>query len=74
MGWSKVVWHKKTDGSLAVEAQKIGIPAYGEKRERKIRLFTSVPKMTWRHESVIVMGKSQDRYRDLKTGRFIKKP
>jgi hypothetical protein len=59
--------------ALAVEAQKIGIPVYGEKRER-IRHFTSVLRMTWRYESVIVRGKSQGRYRDLKTGRFIKKP
>ena len=31
-------------------------------------------KRTWRHETVTVKGKSQVRYRDLKTGRFIKKP
>jgi hypothetical protein len=30
--------------------------------------------VTWRHEVVTVRGYSQDRYRDLKTGRFIKKP
>ena len=29
---------------------------------------------TWRHETVTVRGKSQYRYRDLSTGRFIKKP
>jgi len=29
---------------------------------------------SWRHETVKVRGKIQDRYRDLKTGRFIKKP
>jgi hypothetical protein len=29
---------------------------------------------SWRHENVTVKGKSQDRYRDLSTGRFIKKP
>jgi hypothetical protein len=31
-------------------------------------------KVTWKHESVNIRGKSQGRYRDLKTGRFIKKP
>lgn len=30
--------------------------------------------VTFRHEVVNVKGKSQNRYRDLKTGRFIKKP
>jgi len=29
---------------------------------------------SYRHEVVVVRGTSQDRYRDLKTGRFIKKP
>ena len=29
---------------------------------------------TWRRETVIVRGRSQVRYRDLETGRFIKKP
>ncbi len=29
---------------------------------------------TWRREVVTVKGNSQNRYRDLKTGRFIKKP
>jgi len=31
-------------------------------------------KRTYRHETVIVRGKPQVRYRDVKTGRFIKKP
>jgi len=30
--------------------------------------------LTWRYEVVTVRGGSQDRYRDLKTGRFIRKP
>jgi hypothetical protein len=28
----------------------------------------------WRHEIIKVKGKLQNRYRDLRTGRFIKKP
>jgi len=60
--------------ALGVEAQRIGIPIYGERGDRKISYVPSVPKITWRHESVTVKGKSQERYRDLKTGRFIKKP
>jgi hypothetical protein len=31
-------------------------------------------RVSWRHEVVNVRGASQERYRDLKTGRFIKKP
>jgi len=31
-------------------------------------------RQTWRYETVTVRGKSQVRYRDLQTGRFIKKP
>jgi hypothetical protein len=30
--------------------------------------------VSYRHEVVVVRGNSQDRYRDRKTGRFIKKP
>ena len=33
-----------------------------------------VPKFTWKYERITVRGKLQDRYRDLKTGRFIRKP
>lgn len=74
--WAGQKWYgtRSQIEALAVEAQRIGIPVYDEKREERIRHFASVPKMAWRHELVIVMGKSQSRYRDLKTGRFIKKP
>ena len=34
----------------------------------------SYSRQTWKHETVKVRGKPQVRYRDLKTGRFIKKP
>ena len=34
----------------------------------------SYARKKWRHETVTVRGKNQVRYRDLKTGRFIKKP
>lgn len=59
--------------ALAIEAMKRGfydamLPKYFEKPSaRQIR-------QTWRHETVTVRGKPQVRYRDLKTGRFIKKP
>lgn len=38
---------------------------------RQPRVFA---RKTWRRETVTVRGKSQVRYRDLKTGRFITKP
>ena len=67
--------------ALKDEARRRG---YYERWE-KIRLVKELlwgtrkqPQVTaersWRYESVTVRGKSQDRYRDLKTGRFIKKP
>ena len=36
--------------------------------------FQFVPKQTWRYETVTVRGKPQVRYRDIKTGRFLKNP
>jgi hypothetical protein len=59
--------------ALKREAQRIGIigeiPAY-HKRQFQYHF----PEITWRHETIKVKGKSQERYRDIKTGRFIKKP
>jgi hypothetical protein len=54
--------------ALAEEARKIGISVAGERRV--IRL----PSVWWRPETVMVRGKAQARYRDLKSGRFIRKP
>jgi len=53
---------------LKREAKKIGIPVVGE------RMVVRVPSVWWRHETVMVRGTGQARYRDLKSGRFIKKP
>ena len=58
--------------ALAVEAQKIGIPVFVERRP--VAWSHGRTTVTWRHEVVTVKGNSQVRYRDLKTGRFIKKP
>ena len=53
-------------------AEKIGIkgeiPAY---HKRQIQYYSTV---TWKYETVTAKSKSQDRYRDPKTGRLIKKP
>ena len=58
--------------ALTIEAKKRGfedtkLPRYS----RRSRISV---KQTWRHETVTVRGKPQGRYRDIKTGRFIKKP
>ena len=57
--------------ALAVEARKRGIPVT---LEQEIQVAPSRMAKSWRHEVITVKGHSQDRYRDLKTGRFIKKP
>jgi hypothetical protein len=49
-----------------------------KEKEKKLpwyaRTQPEVSTQTYRHETVTVRGKSQVRYRYLKTGRFIKKP
>ena len=48
--------------------ERVGAPRYAQ---RQLHVYA---RRTWRHETVTVRGKSQVRYRDLATGRFIKKP
>lgn len=73
--WSGKRWVDSYKQNLALkrEAYKIGIegeiPAY---HKRQVQAYFQ--QTTWRHETVTVKGKSQTRYRDLETGRFIKKP
>ena len=62
--------------ALEIEAEKRGIiprrlPRYFPRYFERSHVST---KRTWRHETVTVRGKPQPRYRDLRTGRFIKKP
>ena len=57
--------------ALANEAHRLGIPVFIERRH--VARFYGRTAVTWRKEAVTVKGKSQVRYRDLKTGRFIKK-
>jgi hypothetical protein len=58
--------------ALAVEARKLGIPVFVQRQ--RVSRFYGRTAVTRRHEVVTVKGKSQARYRDLETGRFIKKP
>jgi len=60
--------------ALAREARRIGIPTEIDLARRK-----SIPTgigltPTWRHEFVTIRSRSFGRYRDLRTGRFIRKP
>ena len=58
--------------ALQIEAEKRGFT------ETKLPRYTKRPHFivgqTWKRETVTVRGKPQVRYRDIKTGRFIKKP
>lgn len=58
--------------ALKREARKRGF------RDTRIPTYFRRPQVfaerTWRRETVTVRGKPQVRHRDLKTGRFIKKP
>jgi len=50
------------------ERKKDAIPWYARRQPQV------TAKQIWRHETVTVRGKPQVRHRDLRTGRFIKKP
>ena len=72
--WANRRWIDSYKQNLALrrEVEKRGfidrrLPRYFAKPQVSTR-------QTWRHETVTVRGKPQVRYRDLKTGRFIKKP
>jgi len=64
------------------EAERLGfeVPSFVREEIRESRrsdYYVSEGRqkaVTWRHEVVKVRGASQSRYRDLKTGRFIRKP
>jgi hypothetical protein len=59
------------------ECKRLGIPVRfeGKPRAPDERGFVHVPQArSWRHETVTVKGKSQERYRDLQSGRFIQNP
>jgi len=72
--WAGLKWRSTymQNRALAVEARKRGIPVFLERRP------TAIVKrgiaLAWRRETIKVRGKPQVRHRDLKTGRFIKKP
>jgi hypothetical protein len=59
--------------ALEREARRIGLPREGFRKTRSY-YFPSLPRTSWKYEKVKVKGKIQHRYRDTKTGRFVKKP
>ena len=72
--WANRRWVDSYRQNVALkrEAERRGyrvtkIPAYSK---RKPEVST---KRTWRRETVTVRGRTQNRYRDLRTGRFIKR-
>jgi hypothetical protein len=77
--WTGEKWKGSTKQWRALnrEAERLGfeVPVFirREIREAREPLITRKP-AKWRREVVRVRGKPQNRYRDLKTGRFIKKP
>jgi hypothetical protein len=73
--WAGEKWMftRRQMDALTVEALRLGIPVQSE-RERRVPYSHWTSQPTWKYETINVRGKSQKRYRDIKTGRFIKKP
>jgi len=69
----KLVYSKRQMDALAVQARRLDIPVQGE-RERRVQYSHWTSQLTWKYETINVRGKSQQGYRDIKTGCFIKKP
>jgi hypothetical protein len=61
---------KPQEEALKVEALRIGIKNIPQTRRPR----PTYNLRTWRPETITIRGKIRRIYRDLKTGRFIKKP
>jgi hypothetical protein len=74
--WAGRTWKgsPKQIDALEKEAQRIGIPLEGIRIRHVKKGYRPVAGVAWRFETVKVKGREQPRYRDMKTGRFIKKP
>jgi hypothetical protein len=82
--WAGRNWNgtEKQWSAFNAQAERLGfdVPSFIREEVRESGLSGSYSSggrqeaVTWRHEVVTVKGNSQDRYRDLKTGRFIRKP
>ena len=77
--WAGQKWQETPMQMMALkaEAKRLGISIPAQGRPVGRRGVAHVPErktVTWRHEVVTVRGSSQSRYRDLGTGRFIRKP
>jgi hypothetical protein len=73
--WAGQKWiptYRQLD-ALRYEARRIGALRDGFRRRNTI-YFPYSPNISWRHETVSVRGRIQHRYRDNRSGRFIKKP
>lgn len=78
--WAGQRWKgtSKQWSALNREARNLGFAEserFGyRKKSRYSGRATTTSNVTWREETVKIKGKSRIRYRDLETGRFIKKP
>lgn len=74
--WAGRTWKgsPKQIDALEREARRLDIPLEGYRIRQVPRGYRPIAGQTWRFETVNVKDKAQVRYRDLKTGRFIKKP
>jgi hypothetical protein len=54
---------------LVLAGSSLVYPLILRRRKRARSVWQS-----WKHETIMVTGRAQSRYRDLKTGRFVKKP
>ena len=73
--WAGRRWRPtyKQDFALRHEARRLGIPLDGLRKIRSY-YFPSATRVSWKIETFKIKGKTQQRYRDVKTGRFIKEP
>ena len=79
--WMGSKW-RDTSGQLKlvrIECKRLGIPVRLEGKpeapsEKGLGFVHVSQAPSWRHETVTVKGKSQERYRDLQSGRFIQNP
>jgi hypothetical protein len=76
--WAGQKWiptYRQMDAFLRYEAGRIGALREGfRRRNTNTTYFPYSSNVPWRHETVNVRGRIQHRYRDSRTGRFIKKP
>jgi hypothetical protein len=74
--WAGRTWKSspKQIDALEREAIRVGIPLEGIRIRHVEKGYRPIAGVAWRFETVKVKDREQPRYRDMATGRFIKKP